>query len=675
MLSRQFSGWRGSSLRRFLQSVLAVSLSLITTSSASASDRLTTGLPISIELSSRTLERHPILLDGIPIRGVSEVTMTTSLGHTSTLTIGTIPTRLPEVYDHQGPTERWNVVAATLFADKIPVDDWSVAPGLPPKYWLSHDGDSCRLALSHRVHVHSTSDEIELWIDPATDEVMEKTSIRRHGDFNGEVVASIPTGNMPFSPSATLTQVGLSDLMISPAGVPSIVTDVTGEFQLSTSAPSLLVAASLTGPFMDVQNLGGMNTNVFTILNDGVFASIQMTDLTSEFSVAQASAFHGITKVRRWLHDLAPGFGAVTAPVSVNVNLAGTCYAAYLPIFQMIQLTRAGGGCANASYGTLLAHEYFHHIQEQIPGSPELEMEEANADIFAAFSMDDPRIGADYFGIGQSIRELTDPVVYPVASVFPQETGQPFACAFWDFRQILIDEIGTEPGATAAAELWLSWVFAGDGILDGGVLLDLLLLDDDDNDLSNGTPHVGALTTAFPAHGLDLPVIEATGLTCMQSEQTVLLEWELPVLGTHTSLDVVRDGRVIASLSPDTTSFIDDDPQGGQRTYIVISRQGSMSAPSSSCGLFMPDVQMFIRGDQNGDGALDLGDAIAILNHIFMGVPLGTCVDSLDVDDSGELDIVDPIRLVNYLFNSGPPPEAPFPTADFDPTPDEFLCL
>ncbi len=675
MLSRQHLGWLESSLRRFVLSVFAVSLTFITASSASASDRITTGLPVTIDLSSRTLERRPILLDGIPIRGVSEVTMVTSLGHSSTRTLGTIPTRLPEVYDHQGPTERWNVVAATLFADMIPVDDWSVAPGLPPKSWLSHEGDSCRLALRHRVHVHSTSDELEIWVDPITDEVLEKKSIRRHGDFAGEVVASIPAENLPFSPSAALTQVGLSDLMISPAGVPSIVTDEIGEFHLSNSAPTLLVAASLTGPLMDVQNLGGMNTNVFTILNDGVYASIQMTDLTSEFSVAQSSAFYGITKARRWLHNLAPGFGAVTAPVSVNVNLAGTCYAAYLPIFQMIQLTRAGGGCANAAYGTLLAHEYFHHIQEQIPGNPEVEMEEANADIFAAFCLDDPRIGADYYGVGQPIRDLTDPVVYPVASLLPQETGQPFACAFWDFRQLLIDENGPEAGASAAAELWLSWVFAGDGILDGGVLLDLLLLDDDDNDLANGTPHVDALTTAFPAHGLDLPVIEVTDLTCEQAEQTVLLEWELPVLGTHTSLDVVRDGRVVVSLPPDSTSFIDEDPQGGQRTYIVISRQGAMSATSNSCSLFMPDVQMFLRGDQNGDGNLDLGDAIAILNHIFMSVPLGTCVDAIDVDDSGELDIVDPIRLVNYLFNFGPPPEEPFPAAGFDPTPDEFLCL
>lgn len=82
---------------------------------------------------------------------------------------------------------------------------------------------------------------------------------------------------------------------------------------------------------------------------------------------------------------------------------------------------------------------------------------------------------------------------------------------------------------------------------------------------------------------------------------------------------------------------------------------------------YMPDAgSRFVRGDANGDGALDLGDAVVALSHLFAGAP-APCRDACDLDDDGRLDLADPVSALNYLFAGGPSPAAPFPGCGTDP--------
>lgn len=81
----------------------------------------------------------------------------------------------------------------------------------------------------------------------------------------------------------------------------------------------------------------------------------------------------------------------------------------------------------------------------------------------------------------------------------------------------------------------------------------------------------------------------------------------------------------------------------------------------------------FIRGDANGNGSVELADAVRILVSLFgpNPKPLG-CLDAGDVDDDGRLNIVDPIYLLAALFQSGPLPRPPYPDDGIDPTPDNL---
>ncbi|MFN0058422.1 MAG: lytic polysaccharide monooxygenase [Planctomycetota bacterium] len=81
----------------------------------------------------------------------------------------------------------------------------------------------------------------------------------------------------------------------------------------------------------------------------------------------------------------------------------------------------------------------------------------------------------------------------------------------------------------------------------------------------------------------------------------------------------------------------------------------------------------FVRADANGDGALDLADAVQVLSSLFSGAPTN-CAKALDANDDGAVDIADPIRILANLFSSAPAPPLPFPGCGVDPTLDGLAC-
>jgi hypothetical protein len=87
-----------------------------------------------------------------------------------------------------------------------------------------------------------------------------------------------------------------------------------------------------------------------------------------------------------------------------------------------------------------------------------------------------------------------------------------------------------------------------------------------------------------------------------------------------------------------------------------------------------PGGRLFIRGDADGSGEIDVSDAIAILGYLFLGEEPGSCLDARDVNDNGVVDVTDPVYGLNHQFLGGAPPPPPFPQSGSDPTDDELDC-
>ena len=67
-------------------------------------------------------------------------------------------------------------------------------------------------------------------------------------------------------------------------------------------------------------------------------------------------------------------------------------------------------------------------------------------------------------------------------------------------------------------------------------------------------------------------------------------------------------------------------------------------------------VRTYLCGDADGDGKIDIADAVYLLNYLFTGGPAPDLLEAGDANCDGVVDIADVVYLINYLFIGGPPP-------------------
>jgi hypothetical protein len=65
------------------------------------------------------------------------------------------------------------------------------------------------------------------------------------------------------------------------------------------------------------------------------------------------------------------------------------------------------------------------------------------------------------------------------------------------------------------------------------------------------------------------------------------------------------------------------------------------------------------RGDANGDGQINLADAVYLVNYLFIGGPPPDPLWMGDANCSCGVDLADAVYVVNWLFIGGPPPGCP----------------
>jgi len=69
----------------------------------------------------------------------------------------------------------------------------------------------------------------------------------------------------------------------------------------------------------------------------------------------------------------------------------------------------------------------------------------------------------------------------------------------------------------------------------------------------------------------------------------------------------------------------------------------------------------FHRGDANGDGRLDVTDAMRIFGFLLQSAAPPPCPESADADNSGAVSLSDGISVLRHLFLRGLPPVVPGP--------------
>ena len=147
-------------------------------------------------------------------------------------------------------------------------------------------------------------------------------------------------------------------------------------------------------------------------------------------------------------------------------------------------------------------------------------------------------------------------------------------------------------------------------------------------------------------------------------------EWTAVTEGDLSAGCLSDDGRHLACvrLVDGLTEYLVVDLESGS----LLAYPG-LAAPTAvlSVGAIF---ELFVRGDSNADGAVDLSDSIFTLSYLFLGGPDPDCLDAADADDSGEILITDAIYALQALFAAGSTIPDPYPYVGTDATPDTLGC-
>ncbi|WAS92499.1 DUF4215 domain-containing protein [Nannocystis punicea] len=164
--------------------------------------------------------------------------------------------------------------------------------------------------------------------------------------------------------------------------------------------------------------------------------------------------------------------------------------------------------CENtARIPDVVYHESGHsvHNQSLIPGVGLFEgaLSEGISDYLSATITGDPAMARGFFLNTQPLRDL-DPDGYewhwPEDRGEAHDEGRIIGGTLWDLRTELVAELGEAEGVAHSDKIWYESIRRASDI--PTMYPEALLVDDDDGDLSNGTPHSCLIDQVFYKHGL-----------------------------------------------------------------------------------------------------------------------------------------------------------------------------
>jgi hypothetical protein len=167
----------------------------------------------------------------------------------------------------------------------------------------------------------------------------------------------------------------------------------------------------------------------------------------------------------------------------------------------------SGGGHPNTAWGAVIHHEYGHHLVASA-GSGQGEYGEGMSDSVDMVMNDDPGLGYGFFGpCDEPLRTAEAGLQYPCSGGI-HYCGQVLSGCIWDTRnELVITEPVTYRDIIANLTINSILLHSGSSITPQ-ITIDFLTLDDDDDDIFNGTPHYNEINTGFSAHNMPGPQLD-----------------------------------------------------------------------------------------------------------------------------------------------------------------------
>ena len=463
------------------------------------------------------------------------------------------------------------------------------------------------------------------WVDLATGELVMRSNQVVHEAPAVRTMGAV----MPPAASGTVTALAHEAYPYEPGmslGMPHLELNVNGALGYTDEAGAftLDIPGNLIGQAME---LTGRYATVFT---DGSTPAVNFdlavgseNNLSAPGNAKEASAYRSVNLIHDHMREWLPDFTDLDFSMPVNIDVAGECNAFYDGV--SVNFYDLAAGCNPTSLiADVVYHEYGHAINDwyyNSMGSFFLNgaMNEGYADLWAMSLADIAEIGKGFYvDNNDGIRRYDeDPKVFPEDIVGEVHADGEIICGAWydthllmggDWDQTLTLFVDAYPGLQATVPN------GQEGQAYTDVLLDVLQADDDDDDLSNGTPNAAFILEGFDMHGITL----------------------------FSYLDLEHDAVEFSAEEEDIVIEVEAALTFPYVTYFEAARLHYRSSPN--------DAYTVVELTQDGD----------VFSHAIPGLPQGSVVEYfLDVTDTfGQISAVTPVaserqvngNLPNYVL-------------------------
>lgn len=394
----------------------------------------------------------------------------------------------------------------------------SALPAIPyPAHWIEDvqfavytEGEEPRLTYRVLVDNRDWPHRVRryVFVDVATGELLGEQNLVYHEDQPGSVIGWATPGLLPDGYDNPPELRPLPGVGVSGGGKQTW-TDNNGSFVLNDvgTSPFDVTASVLLGKWARVQTwIGSSETETITAYPPSPVI-FELNPFQTQYGTAQVNGLLHVTLAHDFVKCYAQDFPAIDIPVTVNVNLSGPCTDTdYFYADKSLNFKRASSGCINTCYSTVVYHEYGHFCVDMANPNAKRDYHEGMADVLSAFLTNDPRLFLDFFGPGSGeVRNLQTTMERYPSKAEEHIAGQVIGGAFWKAKKHLAQRIGDAEALEVFRSLWASSLLLRQPAVSPMVVIDLLVLDDDDTAVTNGTPHWESIRSGFAEHNLMAP--------------------------------------------------------------------------------------------------------------------------------------------------------------------------
>ena len=318
----------------------------------------------------------------------------------------------------------------------------------------------------------------------------------------GKVLCWTNTGLRPLDAAKNIP---MHNVRVSVQGGNSGFTDSAGAFNISHSgtAPVQVVVEFAGRRISTITVDGGTKMRTQVTATPGTPVTIQIYASTSpEFDRAQAAVYWGTNDINEYLRVFN---GALPTPIDAirgRTSINQSCNAYYTN--NSINFYRKAGSCNMTAYSTVIYHEWGHGIDAAYGGISQTDgLSEGWGDLIAIYRTNQPVVGQDFRTNGGIVRTALNTLTYPAGGGVHQQ-GQTWMGWAWDLRQNLIATHGAALGRTTSEKIVLPSL-AANARNQPNAVREVFIVDDDDNNLNNGTPNYRDLEKAALKRKLPYP--------------------------------------------------------------------------------------------------------------------------------------------------------------------------